>query len=145
MDWLFTNLGSVIDQRKIITVNTAQSVTKYERPVDLLQLLLDAEVGTGASRGNSVSHLTMNVTEEDINSNYELEPTEFCPEITSKSSVNYLKTKLEEVFHKQLKHDCTTVDDAGGNTYEELWSCPEGAPCESPKSRLSMDVSTTLC
>lgn len=126
MDWLFTNLGSVIDERKLMTSSNDPAAPK---PIDLLQILLDAEVGRGSSRGSSVSHLIMCDKEEDYNSNYELD-TAFTPENSSQSKVNYLKTKLEEVFHQQQS--------------EERWSCPDGAPCEEPRSRLSLDVSVSL-
>lgn len=141
MDWLFTNLGAVIDERKTRTYATKSSESdkyseaKSSRPMDLLQILLDAEVGSGSSRGNAVSHLTMQESEEDVNSNYEVDST-FSPEITNKSTVTYLKSKLDQVFHQQQ-----AVEDIGLQTPEGKWPCPSGAPCEAPKSKLSLDVS----
>lgn len=137
MDWLFTNLGLVIDQRRLS--DDGDSLDQYSKRVDLLQLLLDAEVGSGSSRGNSASHLTMDECgEEDYNSNYELD-TGFSPEITNKSSLNYLKTKLEHVFHQQQTQ---SIEELSTCTHEGVWSCPSNAPCEKPKTKLSMDVST---
>lgn len=142
MDWLFTNLGSVIDERKTRTLAAKSSESdkysevKSSRPMDLLQILLDAEVGSGSSRGNAVSHLTMQESEEDVNSNYEVDNT-FSPEINNKSTVTYLKSKLEQVFHQQQQQ----VEDIGHQCVEEKWPCPNGAPCENPKTKLSLDVS----
>lgn len=137
MDWLFTNLGSVIDERKTRTQASRQNETdtKHKKPVDLLQILLDAEVGSGSSRGNAVSHLTMQESEEDVNSNYEID-SNFSPEITNKSTVTYLKSKLDQVFQQQQ-----AVEEIGHQCSEDRWPCPAGAPCEKPKTKLSLDVS----
>lgn len=137
MDWLFTNLGSVIDERKTRTEVEKEKMAepKQKKPVDLLQILLDAEVGSGSSRGNAVSHLTMQDSEEDVNSNYEMD-SNFSPEIASKSTLTYLRSKLDQVFHKQQ-----VVENIGHQCSEDKWSCPAGAPCEKPKTKLSLDVS----
>ena len=130
MDWLFTNLGSVIDKRKSMSVEAKRTgaMDKYNKPVDLLQILLDAEVGSGLSRGTSVSHLTMQKSEEDVNSNYD-----FSSELNSLSASSYLTSRLE--CHQQ-KHVETI-----GQQYQEKWSCQPNASCEKPKTRLSLDVS----
>jgi len=138
MDWLFTNLGSVIDQRRNITLEHPENKHK---PMDLLQILLDAEVGSGSSRGNSVSHLTMSDSDEDYNSNYDMD-SHFSPEIGSGSTVTYLKSKLDEVFQQQKRIEEVGCQGYHGETCGESWQCPKGAPCESPKTRLSIDVST---
>lgn len=141
MDWLFTNLGSVIEERKAQTIeaNKSGAVNKYNKPADLLQILLDAEVGSGSSRGNAVSYLTMRQSEEDHNSNYEMDlecTSNFSPEISSMCSRNYLTSKLES---QQQKHV-----EAIGHLCEDKWPCAQDAPCEKPKTKLSLDVSSFI-
>lgn len=134
------NLGHVIDKRKERTIEASKSgaTTKYNKPVDLLQILLDAEVGSGSSRGNAVSHLTMKESEEDCNSNFELDSNSnnFSPEISSLSARNYLNNRLENT----QKHKDSLLS-SPEHICAGKWSCPPGAPCEKPKTRLSLDVS----
>ncbi|KAF6023071.1 TBXAS1 [Bugula neritina] len=127
MDWLFTNLGSVIDKRKSHTLENIRSenTSQYKR-VDLLQILLDAEVGSGSAKGSTVAHLTMRDSEEDHNSNYEMDSNvNFSPEISS-SSQKYLTSQIE---HKQLE----------SASQQDKWSYAAGATSAKPKTRLSLD------
>lgn len=133
MDWLFTNLGSVIDKRKSHTLENIRSenTSQYKR-VDLLQILLDAEVGSGSAKGSTVAHLTMRDSEEDHNSNYEMDSNvNFSPEISS-SSQKYLTSQIE---HKQLE----------SASQQDKWSYAAGGTSAKPKTRLSLDVSAFYC
>lgn len=107
--------------------NKAGTVDKYRKPVDLLQLLLDAEVGTNPSKGNA--HLTMRQSEEDYNSNYEVDSSNHCSEASSRLTHNYLTAKP----------DSPQVESIEQQSQEKL-----SPLCDKRNMKLSLDVSETV-
>lgn len=104
-----------------IEATNTGTMDKYNKPVDLLQILLDAEVGNSSAKETTVSHLTMQQSEEDYNSNYEVD------------SGSHLKLTSSSHNHSVSKTESQQAQPMG---YQSL--------SEKSRKKLSLDVSVYI-